>query len=97
MSETDAILLTVADLHRQFGGVHAVNGASFAVPSGRITGLIGPNGAGKSTVLDVIAGALKPTAGKISYRGQDITGCPHTRWPGAGSPVPSRSPASSLR
>jgi ABC-type branched-subunit amino acid transport system ATPase component len=76
MSGVADTLLTVADLHRQFGGVHAVNGASFQVPPGRITGLIGPNGAGKSTVLNVIAGALKPTAGKISYRGQDITGLP---------------------
>jgi len=76
MSETADPLLAVTDLYRQFGGVHAVNGASFQVPPGRITGLIGPNGAGKSTALNVIAGALKPTAGKISYRGQDITGLP---------------------
>jgi branched-chain amino acid transport system permease protein len=76
MNETAGTLLTVTDLHRQFGGVHAVNGASFHVPPGQITGLIGPNGAGKSTALNVIAGALKPTAGKISYRDQDITGLP---------------------
>ena len=76
MSETGESRLTVADLHREFGGVHAVNGASFEVPEGRITGLIGPNGAGKSTVLNLVAGALKPTAGRISYRGQDITGLP---------------------
>ena len=76
MSEPAGALLAVRDLHRQFGGVHAVNGASFEVPPGRITGLIGPNGAGKSTVLNVIAGAVRPTTGKISYRGQDITGLP---------------------
>ena len=76
MSESTGALLAVRDLHRQFGGVHAVNGASFEIPPGRITGLIGPNGAGKSTVLNVIAGALRPTTGKISYRGQDITGLP---------------------
>ena len=76
MSEPAGALLAVRDLHRQFGGVHAVNGASFEVPTGQITGLIGPNGAGKSTVLNVIAGALRPTTGKISYRGQDITGLP---------------------
>ena len=75
MSETGA-LLTVTDLHRQFGGVHAVDGTSFTVPPGQITGLIGPNGAGKSTVLNVIAGALAPSAGKISYRGRDVTGLP---------------------
>jgi branched-chain amino acid transport system permease protein len=76
MSESARAMLTVRDLHRQFGGVRAVNGASFTVPPGRITGLIGPNGAGKSTVLNMIAGALKPNAGTISYRGHDITGLP---------------------
>src|SRR5215472_6452994 len=76
MSETAGSLLTVADLHRHFGGVRAVNGASFQVPPGRITGVIGPNGAGKSTALNLIAGALRPTAGKIVYRDQDITGLP---------------------
>jgi branched-chain amino acid transport system permease protein len=69
-------LLTVRDLHRRFGGVQAVSGASFEIPPGRITGLIGPNGAGKSTALNVIAGAIKPSSGKISYRGQDVTGLP---------------------
>jgi ABC-type branched-subunit amino acid transport system ATPase component len=69
-------LLTVRDLHRQFGGVRAVNGASFEVPASGITGLIGPNGAGKSTVLNVIAGSIKPTSGQIAYREQDITGLP---------------------
>jgi ABC-type branched-subunit amino acid transport system ATPase component len=71
-----AALLTVDGLHREFGGVRAVNGASFEIPAGRITGLIGPNGAGKSTVLNIIAGALKPGAGRVSFRGEDITGLP---------------------
>ena len=68
MSDLSAPGLVVQDLHREFGGVHAVNGASFTVPPGRITGLIGPNGAGKSTALNIIAGALKPSAGTVSYR-----------------------------
>ncbi|HXN58599.1 MAG TPA: ATP-binding cassette domain-containing protein, partial [Candidatus Angelobacter sp.] len=76
MSELSAPVLAVQDLHREFGGVHAVNGASFTVPPGRITGLIGPNGAGKSTALNIIAGALKPSAGTVSYHGKDITGLP---------------------
>ena len=79
MSEPAGPVLTVQDLHREFGGVHAVNGASFTVPHGRITGLIGPNGAGKLTVLNIIAGALKPSAGTVSYQGQDITGLPSYR------------------
>ena len=74
MSEPAGPVLTVQDLHREFGGVHAVNGASFTVPPGRITGLIGPNGAVKSTVLNIIAGALRPSAGTVSYQGRDITG-----------------------
>jgi branched-chain amino acid transport system permease protein len=76
MNGPEGALLTVRDLHRQFGGVRAVSGTSFEVPAGGITGLIGPNGAGKSTVLNVIAGSIKPTSGQIAYREQDITGLP---------------------
>jgi ABC-type branched-subunit amino acid transport system ATPase component len=73
---TPDVMLEVTDLRRQFGGVRAVNGASFTVPPGKITGVIGPNGAGKSTALNIIAGALKPEAGTVSYQGRDITGLP---------------------
>jgi ABC-type branched-subunit amino acid transport system ATPase component len=72
---TDAAL-EVQDLRVEFGGVHAVNGVSLAVPQHEITGLIGPNGAGKSTVLKLIAGAIRPTGGRIMYFGQDVTGKP---------------------
>jgi branched-chain amino acid transport system permease protein len=76
MNQRADIMLAVTDLHRHFGGVQAVNGASFTVPPGQITGLIGPNGAGKSTVLNIVAGALRPDAGTVSYQGSDITGLP---------------------
>jgi ABC-type branched-subunit amino acid transport system ATPase component len=76
MSQPAGAVLAVRDLHRHFGGVRAVNGASFTVPPGQITGLIGPNGAGKSTALNIIAGALRPDSGTVSYRGHDITGRP---------------------
>ncbi len=69
-------LLRVADLRVEFAGVRAVDGASFEVPEARITGLIGPNGAGKSTTLKLIAGSLRPTAGRVWYAGQDVTGRP---------------------
>jgi ABC-type branched-subunit amino acid transport system ATPase component len=59
---------------RSFGGVAALAGATFDVPAGSITGLIGPNGAGKSTMIDVIAGAIRPQTGRISFFGTDITG-----------------------
>jgi ABC-type branched-subunit amino acid transport system ATPase component len=64
------------DVHRAFGGVKAVNGASFSVAAGRITGLIGPNGAGKSTICGLIAGALQPDSGHILLDGRDIGGRP---------------------
>jgi ABC-type branched-subunit amino acid transport system ATPase component len=67
-------LLEVRDLRKSFGGVHAVDGASFAVEPGTITGLIGPNGAGKSTALGMIAGAIPPSGGAIAFEGDDVTG-----------------------
>jgi len=69
-------VLEVKDLHIDFGGVRAVDGASFAIPRGRVTGLIGPNGAGKSTALKLIVGALRPTSGQVFFEGDDITGWP---------------------
>ena len=68
--------LEVRDLRIDFGGVHAVDGASFTVPVGQSIGLIGPNGAGKSTVLKMISGALAPTAGEILHDGENIAGQP---------------------
>jgi ABC-type branched-subunit amino acid transport system ATPase component len=70
--EEVTVALEVRDLKVYFGGVHAVDGASFEIAEGVITGLIGPNGAGKSTVVDVISGFRKPTAGSVIYRGRDI-------------------------
>lgn len=69
-----AAALEIVDLRRRFGGVSAVDGVSFEVPRGQITGLIGPNGAGKSTVLNLVAGADVPTAGAIRHDGEEITG-----------------------
>jgi len=68
--------LTVRDLAKEFGGVRAVDGVSFSLPVGKITGLIGPNGAGKSTALKLIAGAEKPDAGQILLDGKDMAGWP---------------------
>jgi branched-chain amino acid transport system ATP-binding protein len=69
-------VLKVEGLTKRFGGLTAVDHASFAVPAGSITGLIGPNGAGKTTVFTMIAGFTKPSAGTILFEGSSITGEP---------------------
>lgn len=69
-------MLVVQDLHREFGGVVAVDGVSFSVPAGSIVGLIGPNGAGKSTVIGLIGGAIQPSSGSIRLEGKEISGLP---------------------
>ncbi|MGR3435575.1 MAG: ABC transporter ATP-binding protein [Shimia sp.] len=72
-------MIEVHDLHKHFGGFHAVDGASLRIETGSITGLIGPNGAGKTTLFNVIAGNLPPTSGRVVMDGEDITGLPpHT-------------------
>ena len=71
-------MIEVRDLHKHFGGFHAVDGASLRIETGSITGLIGPNGAGKTTLFNVIAGMLAPTQGQVFMDGEDITGlAPH--------------------
>ena len=69
-------MIVVDDVHKHFGGFHAVDGASLTIDKGTITGLIGPNGAGKTTLFNVIAGVLKPTSGRVMMDGEDITGLP---------------------
>jgi branched-chain amino acid transport system ATP-binding protein len=71
-----AIPLRVEGLRKEFSGIVAVDGASFEVEEGSLTGLIGPNGAGKSTTFNCITGMHKPTAGTIHFQGEDITGLP---------------------
>ena len=71
-------MITVDNLHKHFGGSHAVDGVSLEIAPGSITGLIGPNGAGKTTLFNVIAGRLPPTSGRVLMGGEDITGlAPH--------------------
>lgn len=70
----DDPLLTVRNLRKSFGGITAVDGATFDVERGTITGLIGPNGAGKSTTFDLVTGVQTPDSGHVLFDGTDITG-----------------------
>jgi branched-chain amino acid transport system ATP-binding protein len=71
----DAIL-SLRGLTRDFGPFRAVDGVSLDIRRGSISGLIGPNGAGKTTLFNMVAGALKPTAGTVALDGADVTGQP---------------------
>lgn len=72
----DRPLLEVKDLKRHFGGVKAVDGASFVVPEGSITGLIGPNGSGKTTIFNLIDDTIHAESGEIWLDGERIDGKP---------------------
>jgi branched-chain amino acid transport system permease protein len=67
-------LLSLAKVRKTFGGLVAVNDASFGLSAGEIVALIGPNGAGKSTIFNLVTGVLRPTAGEIAFRGERISG-----------------------
>jgi branched-chain amino acid transport system ATP-binding protein len=69
-------LLVAEAVRKEFGGLTAVNDVDFTVPEGKIVSLIGPNGAGKTTFFNMLTGVYKPTAGMISFLGEDVTGKP---------------------
>lgn len=66
-------LLELRDVTKTYGGIVAVDHASFGVEEGSITALIGPNGAGKTTAFDTISGIVEPDSGSIYFDGQEIT------------------------
>jgi branched-chain amino acid transport system ATP-binding protein len=71
-------LLELRDVTKAYGGLVAVNQASFVVEAGTITALIGPNGAGKTTAFDTISGVVSPDSGSILFQGTEISGqMPH--------------------
>ncbi|MEX2147063.1 MAG: ABC transporter ATP-binding protein [Candidatus Rokuibacteriota bacterium] len=74
-----APFLEVHDLTKSFGGVRAVDRCSLAVREGTITGLIGPNGAGKTTLFNLLTGFHRPDGGRVTFRGENITGLPAHR------------------
>lgn len=67
------MLLEIAGLSKEFGGLHAVENVEFHLMEGEIRAIIGPNGAGKSTLVGIISGRIPPTAGTITFRERDIT------------------------
>ena len=71
-----ATLLETIALTKSFGGLQAVAGVSFRVAPGSLHTIIGPNGAGKTTFFNLLCGNLKPTSGKVIFKGRDITGRP---------------------
>lgn len=71
---SDSPLLAVEKLHTSYGAIQALRGITFNVYDGQVVTLIGANGAGKSTTLNTISGLLKPTQGRITFDGTDITG-----------------------
>jgi branched-chain amino acid transport system ATP-binding protein len=72
-------LLEVERVSKGFGGVRAVHDVSFNLDEGEVLGIMGPNGSGKTTLFNLIAGALRPDAGRIRLHGHDIAGLPAYR------------------
>ncbi len=75
---TDPIL-RAEGLDRSFGGIHAVNNVSLEIPEGALHAIIGPNGSGKTTLFNLITGHTKPSAGRVHFAGEDITGMPFSK------------------
>jgi len=71
-----AAILTVDNVTKSFGGLHAVDGCSLSVAEGSITGLIGPNGAGKTTLFNLVTGFIEPDSGRILLRDNRIDHLP---------------------
>ncbi|MBN1178077.1 MAG: ABC transporter ATP-binding protein [Anaerolineae bacterium] len=75
----DRIILETHALSKHFGGIAAVSDVSLKVRANSLHSIIGPNGAGKTTFFNLVSGTLKPTAGRVVFKGHDITGLPPHR------------------
>lgn len=67
-------LLEVHEVHAGYGGMEILHGVSVEIAGGEIVTIIGPNGAGKSTLMKAVFGLLRPTRGRVRFRGEDVTG-----------------------
>jgi branched-chain amino acid transport system ATP-binding protein len=70
---TSSTVLTVEHLSLQIGGARIIDDVSLAVDEGELLGVIGPNGAGKTTLFNLVSGVMRPTAGRITLDGRDVT------------------------
>lgn len=68
------MILQLEGVSKRFGGLHALTEVTFDLPEGQILGLIGPNGAGKTTLFNCISGVYTPNEGRVTFRGEDVTG-----------------------
>ena len=76
MSSENGNLLVAERVRKEFGGLVASDDVDFTIPRGKVVSLIGPNGAGKTTFFNMLTGVYKPTAGRIVFDGEDVTGMP---------------------
>ena len=67
-------LLEARDVVKRYGDVQALQGVTLSVREGEFVSIIGPNGAGKTTLVNVLTGLLRPTSGRVTFRGQDVAG-----------------------
>jgi len=72
-------LLEAVGIQKRFGALVVLNGVNFAVGSDEAVGIVGPNGAGKTTLLSILAGAQRPSGGRVLLRGDDVTGAGSAR------------------
>ena len=73
-------ILSAQGVVKRFGGFTALDGVTVDFHAGRLTSVIGPNGAGKSTFFNVLSGAFAPSAGKVLFEGEEVTGLPQHRF-----------------
>src|SRR6187200_1005868 len=76
MTSSMSDIVHVDQLRKEFGGLVAVDDVDFTIPQGKIVSLIGPNGAGKTTFFNMLTGVYRPTAGRVLFLGEDVTGKP---------------------
>ena len=76
MSSKNGNLVVAEGVRKEFGGLVATDDVDFTIPRGAVVSLIGPNGAGKTTFFNMLTGVYKPTAGRIVFDGEDVTGMP---------------------